>query len=424
MKKQHVRPILLVSIVGASAFSVLGLVACSSDDDFGPIADGGVGPTGDAAADGARADGGAVDAGAVDASAGDAPVMGIDSGPDALAHTGPLVAYASGYGSNIGVFGVDETSGALSAKAPVAAFAANPTFLAINGAAKHLYAAAEVGSGRVGAYSIDAKTGALAFLNDVSSEGSGPAHVSVDVTGKHVFVANYSDGEIAVLPVLASGGLGLATDHRFAGANAHQIVIDATNKFVFVPCLGDDLIAQYRFDASTGKLTPNTPPSVATANGAGPRHIAFHPSAPFAYAINEKDSTMNAYAFDTTAGTLAEIDSESTRAIGASGNNTTAEVWVHPSGKFLYGSNRGDDSIVVFSLDAAGKMTRVDHTSTGGATPRSFTLDPAGKFLYAANQASGDLRVFTIDAALGTLTSTGSPTAFPSPSFIGVVRLP
>ena len=412
----------VLSLLSLFALSMpFAFAACSRDD---ASANSGVpgSPDDAAAADAARTDGPPVGEGG-EGGGSDGTTVKNDAANDGPApHTGPLVAYVSGSGASIGVFGVDETTGAFSAKTPVIAFASNPSFLAVDPQATRLYAVAEVSSGRVGAYSIST-SGTLTFLNDVSSEGRDPAHVSVDATGKHVFVANYGDGQIAVLPVIANG-LGAATDKRFAGNNAHMIVADSSNKFVFVPCLGDDLIAQYKFEAATGKLTPNTPPSVATANNAGPRHIAFNPTAPFAYVINEKDSTMNAYAFDTTAGTLTEIDSKSTLPTGFSGNNSTAEVWVHPSGKFVYGSNRGDDSIVVFSLDAAGKMTLVAHTGTGGSTPRSFTIDPAGNFLFVANQGTSDVSTFAIDQALGTLTPKGTPLTFTSPSFVGVVRLP
>jgi 6-phosphogluconolactonase len=367
-----------------------------------------------------------------DRSNGDASVDSEVSSPpprdagDSATRLGPLVAYASGYAPSISIFSVDPTTGGLGSKKTVAAFGTSPSFLAVNRTATNLYAVDEVSAGRVGTYSIDASNGALTHLNDVSSQGSGPAFVSVDATGKFVLVANYTDGTIAVLAVQAGGRLSATpADSRLAGANAHMIVTDPSNQFVFVPCLGSDYVAQYLFDAASGKLTPNAVPTVPTASGAGPRHIAFHPSGTYAYLINEKNSTMTAYSLAAATGRLTEIETKSTLPSGFSGSNSGAEVWVHPSGKFVYGSNRGNDSIVVFAIDGAtGKMTLVGHTRTGGATPRDFTLDPTGGFLYAANQNSNDIVPFAIDSTQGTLSSTASSVPVTSPSFIAVVRLP
>lgn len=348
-----------------------------------------------------------------------------DASIDPPALHGALVAYASGGTNQIGMFSVDETTGAFNYNGNATAFGDNPSFLAINPTSTVLYAVNEVAPGEVGAYAIAPSTGALTFLNKVSSGGDGPPFVSVDRTGKFVFVANYNSGMISVIGTAADGHLTTTTDNRLAGQRAHMMVVDRTNRFVFVPCLGDDVIKQYRFDSATGKLTANTPPSVATKAGAGPRHIAFHPSASFVYGINESDSTMNAYSLDGATGTLTEIDSKSTLPDGVDpSGNTCAEVWVHPNGKYVFGSNRGHDSIVSFAIDAQGKLTLVGHTPVGGQTPRDFTLDPTGHFLYAANQGSGTLTSFTVDSAAGTLTAFGSPIAFAAPSFIGVVRLP
>jgi 6-phosphogluconolactonase len=184
-------------------------------------------------------------------------------------------------------------------------------------------------------------------------------------------------------------------------------------------------VAQFLFDASTGKLTPNAVPRLATAAGAGPRHLAVHPDGKTAYLIAETASTMTALDFDATAGTLTAVQTVSTLPAGFTGTNTAAEVHVHPSGKWLLGSNRGDDSIVVFALDASGHMTPQGFTKTGGTTPRDFTLDPSGAWLYAANQGTGDVVAFAFDAATGTLTATaGASVAVPSASFVGVLALP
>ncbi len=341
--------------------------------------------------------------------------MTIDTPPPPPAH---VVAYVSGYSANIAWFDLDRESGALTPVSTVASFANNPSFLAMT--QTHLYAAAE-GGNRVGAYSIDQATGALTFINDVSSSGTGPAHVSVDNTGAYALVANYNNGAIAVLPVRGDGGLMPASQTLNAGANAHQIITDPSNAFVLVPCKGDDWVAQYTFAAGT--LTANATPHAMTANGAGPRHIAIRPGAQYAYLINENNSTLTAFSF--SAGRLTELHTVSTRAAGASGANTGAEIAVHPSGDFVYASNRGDNNIAVFRIaPATGMVTLVGHVPTGGMTPRSFALDPSGAWLYAANQNSDTVVTFAVDATTGMPSPTGASMAFDNPSFIGFVSLP
>ncbi|HEV3192427.1 MAG TPA: lactonase family protein [Polyangiaceae bacterium] len=345
---------------------------------------------------------------------------------DASGPNGPLVAYASGYGPNIFVFRVDPVTGALTGQGTTAAFGGNPSFLAVNRDTTTLFAVDESAPGRVGSYSIRRTDGALTYLNNnVSSTGDGPAFISVDATGKYVFAANYDTGTVAVLPVGAGGKLSAATDSQNAGMYAHMALVDPSNQFVFVPCLGSDYIAQYRFDAVAGKLLPNAVPQVATAPMAGPRHLAFHPSGKYVYLINETNSTMTAFAFDSAAGTLREIETQPTAPQGFVGVNTGSQVVVHPSGKLVFGSNRGDDSIVVFAIDeATGKMTLKGHPKSGGIKPWDFTVDPTGTFLYAANQDSNTIVPLRIDVTQGTLTPTASPVTVPTPSFIGIVRLP
>jgi 6-phosphogluconolactonase len=284
-----------------------------------------------------------------------------------------------------------------------------------------LYAVAS--GNRVGAYSIDPATAAILFINDVDAGGTGPTHVSVDASGAYVFVANYGSGHIAVYSVRADGGLGTASQTILAGANAHQIVPDPSNKYVVVPCLGDNKVAQYVLNA--GALAANATPQLATVAGAGPRHLAFAPDGKHAYLVNELNSTLQALAFDTATGRLTSLQTLSTRAAGATGTNTGAEVVVHPSGKFVYSSNRGDNNIAVFSIDATTAMvTLVANTSTQGMTPRNFTVDPTGKFLYAANQNSGTVVPFAIDGTTGKLTPTASPITVPTPQFVGIIGLP
>lgn len=353
------------------------------------------------------------------ACSGDAPSTIDGATSDAMdGSTQPtrFVAYISG-GTDIAWYDVDKGTGALTAIASTPAFRTGASFLAVHG--DYLYAVAS--GDRVGAYSIDRATAALTFINDVASGGTGPTHVSVDATGAYVFVANYGSGHIAVYPVQANGGLGAPTQTILAGVKAHQIVADPSNKFVVVPCLGDDKVAQYTF--ASGALAANG--QLATATGAGPRHIAFTPDGKYAYLINELDSTLSALAFNATTGQLTELHTVSSRAPGAVGTNTGAEVVVHPTGKFVYASNRGDNNIAVFLIDpATGRVMLVANTSTEGMTPRNFTIDPSGTFLYAANQNSGTVVPFRIDATTGTLAYAPFPINVPTPQFVGIVALP
>lgn len=354
----------------------------------------------------------------VDAPGGTGDGRVIDAKP---AH---LVGYISGYSSDIVRVDVDRTTGALTPGETITAFAASPSFMAIDPAAAHLYAVSESTS-RVGGYAIDPATGALTALNDVASGGNGPAHVFVERSGHSVMVANYGSGHVAVFAIQADGRLAAASQTLLAGQNAHQIITDPSNRFAFVPCLGSDWVAQYLFDAGTATLTPNAVPHLMTAANAGPRHLAFSGDGKFAYLLNEKASTLSTLALDDLTGRLSELQTVSTLPSGFSGSNTGAEVWVHPSGNFVYTSNRGDNSIAVFSRNATtGMVTLVGHTKTGGATPRDFTLDPEGRFLYAANQGSNSVVQLAVDATAGTLTQTGSPVAATLPTFVGIVALP
>ena len=335
-----------------------------------------------------------------------------------------VVLYASGYAPNVAIFSVDATTGALTPAGGTPTFASSPSYLAVNPSGTTLYAIDETAAGQVGAYAIDRSNGALRLLDVVPSGGRGPAFVSVDATGAFVLVANYEDGTVSVLPVRPGGALGAALATRSVGAEAHMIVADPSNRYVFVPCKGADYVAQFRFDAATGELSPNPMPRIATARGAGPRHLAFHPNGRFAYLVNENSSTMTAYALDPATGTLAELETQSTLPDGFSGHKEAAAVRVHPGGAWLFGSNRGDDSIVVFAIDpSTGRMKRHGFVKSGGATPRDFVLDSAGTFLYAANQDSNTVVPFRFDPARGSLAPAAAPVTVPAASFVRVVSL-
>jgi 6-phosphogluconolactonase len=294
----------------------------------------------------------------------------------------------------------------------------NPSFVAIHPNQNFLYAVGEGAGPGVTAFAIQSD-GSLKQLNQQSSGGKGPCHIVVDHSGKNVLVANYGGGSVSSIPIGADGKLGKpasqiqhkgssANKKRQAGPHAHSINVDAANKFAFVADLGLDKVLIYKFDATTGKLTPNTPASAKVKPGAGPRHFVFHPAGKFAYVINELQSTMTAFAYDASKGSLTDIQTLSTLPKGHTGRNSTAEVRVHPSGKFLYGSNRGHDSIVVYAIDqATGKLTLVEHESVLGKTPRNFNLDPTGKWLIAANMGSANIVSFKVDQATGKLSPSG-----------------
>ncbi len=303
----------------------------------------------------------------------------------------------------------------------------NPTFLAIHPTGKYLYAAGEIGNfkgmkaGAVSAFAIEPKSGKLTLLNQQSSEGSGPCHVTVDKTGKCVLVANYGGGSVASLPVGADGKLGEAASAiqhegssvdkgRQEAPHAHSINVGPDNRFAFAADLGLDKILIYKLDPATAKLTPHDPPFAKTPDGGGPRHFAFHPSGKFAYVCNEMTSGVTAFSYDAEKGTLEQLQTLSTLPEDyKKPGNSTAEVQVHPSGRFVYVSNRGHDSLAIFSIDEkTGKLTAVGHEPIGGKTPRNFGIDPTGQYIIACGQNSASCHVFKIDTSTGKLRATGS----------------
>jgi 6-phosphogluconolactonase len=310
---------------------------------------------------------------------------------------------------------------------------ANPSYLAIDGNRKFLYSVNETNqfsgkpTGAVTAFAIDQRTGELRKLNQQSSQGTSPCYITVDPSGKYVLVANYGNGSLAVLPIKSDGSLGESVDvvqHRGSGQNprrqegphAHCIILDRSGKYAFAADLGIDKVMIYRFDAKAGKLTPNSSPFAQTKPGAGPRHFVIHPGGKFAYVINELDSSLTAFAYDNSKGALKEVQTVSTLPEGFQGNNSCADVHVHPSGRFLYGSNRGHDSIVAFTIDErTGNLSYLAHESTQGKTPRNFALDPTGAFLLAANQNSDTVTTFRIDQKTGKLKPAGLVTEVPTP---------
>jgi 6-phosphogluconolactonase len=325
----------------------------------------------------------------------------------------------------------------------LAAEASDPSFLAIHPNREFLYAVNEEAEiqgrrgGGVSAFAIDQSTGALTLLNQQLSAGSGPCHLVVDRQGQNVLVANYGSGSVGCLPIDRDGRLRPATTtiqhrgqvadpRRQGGPHAHSVNLDAANRFAVVADLGLDQVLIYAFDPAQGRLTPHQPPFTKVAPRSGPRHFAFHPDGRFGYVINEISKTVTAFAYDADHGTLTEIQTISTLPAGAAdGRGSTAEVQVHPSGRFLYGSNRGHNSIAIFAIDpTTGKLTSVGHEPTQGRTPRNFAIDPTGAFLFAENQDSNSIVVFRIDPRTGTLKPTGQKVAVSRPVCIKMMPRP
>ena len=305
----------------------------------------------------------------------------------------------------------------------------NPSFLTLDRSRRFLYAVNELkefdgkASGAVSAYAIDA-TGKLKFLNQQASRGADPCYVTVDRRRGSLLVANYTGGNLALLPIRSDGSLAPVTDlkqhegkgikEQQNGPHAHCIILDPAERYALAADLGIDKVMIYRFDPASRKLLPAKQPSVSLKPGAGPRHLTLHPNGRFLYAINELDSTLTTFKY--SAGTLTILDTVSTLPAGFSDVSYCADVHVSPSGKFLYGSNRGHNSIVVFALDAStGKPTLVEHVSTEGKWPRNFVIDPSGKFLLVANQRTDNVVVFNIDAQTGRLKPSGQVATVPIP---------
>lgn len=310
----------------------------------------------------------------------------------------------------------DPATGKLS-PAELAAEIPSPSFLNIHPNGQFLYAADAEGSpkGGVAAFAIDRSTGQLTRLGRTAACGSGPCYVAVDHAGKSVLAASYGTGTVAALAIRGDGSVADAAEviqQRDPGSaaqpHAHSINVDANNRFAVCADLGLNQLLVYRLDAEQAKLTPNDPPFTRVKPGSGPRHFAFHPSGKLAYSNMEHTSQVIALAYDPAKGTLAELQTLSTLPADFQGNNSTAEIQVHPNGRFVYVSNRGHDSIAMFAIAAdTGHMTALGHQVTGGKTPRNFRIDLSGKYLLAANQGSDSVVVFRLDGESGKLTPTG-----------------
>jgi 6-phosphogluconolactonase len=335
----------------------------------------------------------------------------------------------------------DPADGSLTPKG-VAAKSADPSFLAVHPNGEFLYAVNELGefegekAGAVSAFALDAASGELKPLNQQSSRGAHPCHLTIDPSGKVVLAANYSGGSVVCLPIDPAGTLRPASSFiqhqgksvdpdRQTAPHAHSANLDPTGKLALVADLGLDKVLLYDLDADAGKLTPHDPAFAKVAAGSGPRHLAWHPSGRFAYVITEMGNTVAAFAYDEAKGSLDEIQSIPTLPGDFRGTSHCAEVVAHPSGKFLYGSNRGHDSLAIYKVDpATGKLTAAGWQPVGGKNPRGFSIDPTGGFLLAASMDSDRIVVFRIDPETGGLTAVGEPVSLPKPVCIRFVTQP
>jgi 6-phosphogluconolactonase len=339
-----------------------------------------------------------------------------------------------GAGNGLSVGRFNAATGVLSAPT-LAAQAEGPSFFVVAADGKHLYSCWE-NADKIAAYEIDPATGALKFLNSVASGGSGPCHISLDATGHYALVANYNSGSVAAFQIQPDFSLGAQTgadQHhgksvdpaRQEGPHAHCVITDPSNKFALCTDLGTDQIFVYKFDAATGSLTPNTPAFGTVKPGSGPRHLRFSPDGKVLYCINEMGGSITAFNWDGASGTMTEFQTISTLPADFTAFNKDAEMAIDPSGKFLYASARGHDSIAVFAIDPkTDGLSLVQDISSGGKTPRFIGFDPSGKWLLAGNQDNNAVAVFSLDAKTGKLAQQGQPLTAPAPICLGFIPAP
>jgi 6-phosphogluconolactonase len=349
-----------------------------------------------------------------------------------------ILPHVRGRAEGVYVYRLDPATGALEYLS-TAPGVVNPSFLVVDPDRRYLYAVQEVEEyegqpgGAVSAFAIDSRTYALELLNHQHTHGAHPCYVSIDHTGRRLLVANYSGGSVSVFPIGANGALGPATavvqhhgpSTHHDGPHPHTAVSTPDGAYVLVPDCGLDRIFVYHLDAAHGTLAEHDVPWAELRPGAGPRHLVFHPTGAYVYCINERDSTLTAFAYEPDQSVLRELQTVSTLPDGFVGQNTCADIHIDPTGRYLYGSNRGHNSIAGFVVDAAtGRLRSLGHTPTGGRTPRNFGIDPTGAFLLAANQDSDTVVTFRIDQATGGLTATGQIAGIPSPVCVCIVAAP
>jgi 6-phosphogluconolactonase len=334
--------------------------------------------------------------------------------------------HSAGPGIGFSVAHFDTDTGALT-QPRFLTEAVEPAYFVIHPDGRHLYTCNSGSPGGVSAYEIDRATGQLTLLNKEPSGGGDASYVCLDQTGRFVLVANYEGGNIAVFALQPDGRIGGRTafaqhtgssvdPKRQTHAYAHSIIVDPTNRFALVADLGLDRLFVYRFDEKNGSLRPNDPPFATVRPGSGPRHVKFHPNGRWVYLISEMGCTVTAFNWDSDHGALTEFQTISTLPADFKGASTCAEIKVHPNGRFLYGSNRGHDSLAVFAIDSTtGRLAPLEYVSTRGKIPRNFTFDPTGRWILCTNHGSDNAVVFRVDATTGRLTPTGQPVSVPSP---------
>ena len=323
----------------------------------------------------------------------------------------------------------------------VAAEVEQPSFVITDPRHRFLYAVTEIGSGGKGegsisSFAINQQTGALTFLNKVDSLGGGPCHLVVDKTGKMLFVANYGTGSVVSFAIKPDGSIGDKTafdqlsgssidTRRQRGPHAHEVVLSSDNRFLFVPDLGADRIRIYRVDVAHQTFAPNDPATASVNPGFGPRHFIFGPGGKFAYVICEMGSSVAVFSYDHVKGSLTPVQTISTLPPDFKDEDNSAEIGIGASGRYLYASNRGHDSITVFAINPSdGMLSLVQNLPSGGKIPRNFVIDPSGKYLIAANQKSDNLVLFAIDAKTGKLSPTGKTASVSSPVSILFIPAP
>lgn len=359
----------------------------------------------------------------------------LSAGLPAWAQPGEIMyvgTYSVRGSEGIYVFSFDRKAGTMT---PVQAVSnvKSPSFLALHPSGRYLYSvneAAQSGPGKAGAvsaYAVDRPTGKLTYLNSQSSLGGGPCYVSIDQTGKTAFVANYGGGSLAVLPIATDGTLQAATDsvqnsgtgantQRQDKAHVHSATVAPDNRFLYVTDLGTDKLHIYATDVKNSTIKPAATPYVTVKPGSGPRHFTFHPNGKFAYLVEELTSSVAVFARDAKTGALTLIeDGVKTLPADFTANNTSADIHIDPSGKFLYQSNRGHNAVAIFAIGTDGKLKQVGDVGTEGKTPRNFLIDPKGEFVFVANQDTDNIAIFRRDQKTGLLTFTGQSVKVPAP---------
>ncbi|GAB3987570.1 lactonase family protein [Spirosoma daeguense] len=350
----------------------------------------------------------------------------------AQAQSGKEIMYVGTYSlrgsEGIYVFEFDRKAGTMQPLQSVSNVK-SPSFLALHPSGNYLYSVNEGAdkSGGVSSYAVDKATGKLQFLNSQSSLGAGPCHISVDKTGKTAFVSNYGGGSLAVLPIKSDGTLGEPTDKvqdegsgpntkRQEKAHVHSATLAPDNRFLYVADLGIDKVNIYDIDLVNSKVKPANPAFASVSPGSGPRHFTFHPNGKYAYLVEELTSTVAAFTLNAKTGELTLIqDNVKTLPENFTEQNTSADIHIDPSGKFLYQSNRGYNGLAIFAIGNDGKLTKVGEQLTEGKTPRNFLIDPKGEYIFVAHQDTDNITIFKRDAKTGKLTYTGQSVKVPAP---------